>query len=365
MPVWVLIAVCASALVILICCTFCICKRCCKKHKKLKKKDGKESVQELNVGNSMKERIRRFSIKEMVQPNVVELGVDIEGDQEADNAEPEGYCGKIQLSFDFDFQKGELSVCVLQANDLPGMDMNGLSDPYIKVTLLPEKKKKFETKVKRKTLNPVFNETFVFKVPYAEVALKTVTFAVYDFDRFSKHDEIGHLEIPLNTIDFGNSTEIWYDLESPEINEKESKLGDICFSLRYKPTAKKLTVTILEAKNLKKMDVGGSADPYVKIALYQGNKRLKKKKTTVKNSILNPYYNESFKFDVPPHQIEKINLIITVVDYDVIGNSDPIGRVFLGCNSSGSALRHWSDMLANPRRPIAQWHTLQEVPPKK
>jgi len=39
--------------------------------------------------------------------------------------------------------------------------------------------------------------------------------------------------------------------------EQESKLGDICFSLRYVPTAGKLTAVILEAKNLKKMDVGG------------------------------------------------------------------------------------------------------------
>lgn len=45
------------------------------------------------------------------------------------------------------------------------------------------------------------------------------------------------------------------------------KLGDICFSLRYVPTAGKLTVVVLEAKNLKKMDVGGLSDPYVKIAL--------------------------------------------------------------------------------------------------
>ena len=38
---------------------------------------------------------------------------------------------------------------------------------------------------------------------------------------------------------------------------QENKLGDICFSLRYVPTAGKLTIVILEAKNLKKMDVGG------------------------------------------------------------------------------------------------------------
>lgn len=51
------------------------------------------------------------------------------------------------------------------------------------VYLLPDKKKKFETKVHRKTLNPVFNETFNFKVPYAEITTKTLVFAVYDFDR--------------------------------------------------------------------------------------------------------------------------------------------------------------------------------------
>lgn len=42
--------------------------------------------------------------------------------------------------------------------------MGGTSDPYVKVYLLPDKKKKFETKVHRKTLNPIFNETFTFKV---------------------------------------------------------------------------------------------------------------------------------------------------------------------------------------------------------
>lgn len=58
----------------------------------------------------------------------------------------------------------QLSVNVIQAADLPGMDMSGTSDPYVKVYLLPDKKKKYETKVHRKTLNPVFNESFTFKV---------------------------------------------------------------------------------------------------------------------------------------------------------------------------------------------------------
>ena len=44
------------------------------------------------------------------------------------------------------------------------MDMGGSSDPYVKVCLQPDRKRKFETKVHRKTLNPTFNENFTFKV---------------------------------------------------------------------------------------------------------------------------------------------------------------------------------------------------------
>lgn len=63
-----------------------------------------------------------------------------------------------------------------------------------------------------------------------------------------------------------------------------------------------------------------------------------------------------------------MQLLITVVDYDRIGSSDAIGKVLLGCNATGTELRHWMDMLASPRRPIAQWHTLKdpdEEPEKK
>jgi synaptotagmin-1 len=362
LPVWASISIGVVAVLVILCCCVCICKKCC--CKKRKKKDGK--------GKGIKGAVDLKSVqllgssyKEKVQPDLEELEVNMEDNEDAESTKSEVKLGKLQFSMDYDFQKGELSVGVIQAADLPGMDMSGTSDPYVKVYLMPDKKKKFETKVHRKTLNPVFNETFTFKVPYAEMGSKTLVFAIYDFDRFSKHDQIGQVLVPMNSIDLGRVVEEWRDLTSPESdNEKENKLGDICFSLRYVPTAGKLTVVILEAKNLKKMDVGGLSDPYVKIALYQGTKRLKKKKTTIKKRTLNPYYNESFTFEVPFEQIQKVTLIITVVDYDRIGTSEPIGRVVLGCNSTGTELRHWSDMLANPRRPIAQWHTLQEMPEK-
>lgn len=58
---------------------------------------------------------------------------------------------------------------------------------------------------------------------------------------------------------------------------------------------------------------------------------------------------------------QKVQLLVTVVDYDRVGASEPIGQVLLGCDTKGPELRHWSDMLATPRRPVAQWHTLKPI----
>ena len=65
---------------------------------------------------------------------------------------------------EYDFSAGILTVHITKAEELPAMDIGGLSDPYVKLYLLPERKRKYETKVHRKTLNPIFNESFKFEV---------------------------------------------------------------------------------------------------------------------------------------------------------------------------------------------------------
>ncbi|KAM3964201.1 synaptotagmin I isoform 2-T2 [Aphomia sociella] len=353
MAPWQLVAILVGVGVVILGVCFCCIRRCFRKRRS---KDGKKGMKGVDLKSV---QLLGSAYKEKVQPDMEELAENAEEPDDGDSKKEEQKLGKLQYKLEYDFNSNSLSVTVIQAEDLPALDMGGTSDPYVKVYLLPDKKKKFETKVHRKTLSPVFNETFVFKnVPYADAMNKTLVFAIFDFDRFSKHDQIGEVKVPLCQVDLAQTIEEWRELQSVE--GEGGQLGDICFSLRYVPTAGKLTVVILEAKNLKKMDVGGLSDPYVKIALMQNGKRLKKKKTSIKKCTLNPYYNESFTFEVPFEQIQKVNLVVTVVDYDRIGTSEPIGKVVLGYNASGTELRHWSDMLASPRRPIAQWHTLKD-----
>lgn len=157
--------------------------------------------------------------------------------------------GRLQFSLDYNFKKEELNVGVIQAADLPGMDATGASDPYVKVYIMGDNKR-FETQVHKKTLNPIFNDSFNFKIPYAEVVKKIVVFKVFDYDRFTKNEEIGRFLIPLNTVDLGRVTEEWRDLVAPDADSQDEVLGDICLSMRYVPTTEKLTITVLEAKNL-------------------------------------------------------------------------------------------------------------------
>lgn len=71
--------------------------------------------------------------------------------------------GRIQFSLGYSFQDTTLTVKILKGQDLPAKDFSGTSDPFVKIYLLPDRKHKLETKVKRKNLNPHWNETFLFE----------------------------------------------------------------------------------------------------------------------------------------------------------------------------------------------------------
>uniref|UniRef100_A0A3P9K784 C2 domain-containing protein n=1 Tax=Oryzias latipes TaxID=8090 RepID=A0A3P9K784_ORYLA len=341
LPQWAIYTIFVSGGLLILLCLLCICIKCCckKKQKKKKQKD------QLNLKG-----VNGQTTTTLVQPDV----------EDVDYGSTKQHRGKLLYSLEYNTTKSELSVGIKQANGLKSVNVGRSADPYAKVYILPDKSKTFETKVFKNTLNPTFNELFTFQLSKSKLLKSTVVIKVFDFSRFTTHTIIGELRVQLCDINWNHVREEWGDLEEPAKFE-EVDFGEICFSLRYVPTTSKLTVVILEAKNLRSMDFGGSSDPYVKVQLALDKTKWKKRKTSVKKKTLNPYFNESFTFNVMFDQIKRVNLVISVWDYDAMTRNDAIGKVFLGCDASGNQLKHWADMLSNPRRPVVQWHSLMSA----
>lgn len=69
-------------------------------------------------------------------------------------------------------------------------------------------------------------------MPYAEAMNKTLVFAVYDFDRFSKHDQIGEVKVPLCQIDLAQTIEEWRELQGVEGEGGQVRCFSSLFSFR-------------------------------------------------------------------------------------------------------------------------------------
>lgn len=69
-----------------------------------------------------------------------------------------------------------------------------------------------------------------------------------------------------------------------------------------------LNVNVVRAYNLRKMDILGKSDPYVKLSL--SGEGLPSKKTSIKMRNLNPEWNEQFKLIVkdPETQVLQLHL---------------------------------------------------------
>ncbi|CAK9797159.1 BAI1-associated protein 3 [Anthophora quadrimaculata] len=99
-----------------------------------------------------------------------------------------------------------LCVEVINARDVIPLDPNGYSDPFVIIELLP--RRVFEhcaeqhTNVKKKTLNPMFDECFEFSVSVEQCRSPDamVLFTVMDHDVLTANDFAGEAFLGLSTI---------------------------------------------------------------------------------------------------------------------------------------------------------------------
>ncbi|XP_070533644.1 synaptotagmin-12-like isoform X3 [Ptychodera flava] len=268
--------------------------------------------------------------------------------------------GQLEIVLDYDAEQSKLTVTLVQARELRTVEETiGAMDTYVKIYILPDPEPKAQSKVFRKSVNPVYNERFVLDVARQELEHKTLQFAVFYYDKYSRHDLIGEAEMKLGDLDLiPGPFSTW--LNVMDVNDKPQDLGDIMFSLSYLPTAERLTVVVVKARNLKWVDDKSAADPFVKVYLLQNGKKISKKKTVVKRDDRCPIYNEAMIFSVPSSVLQTITLRITVSEHASDGKNHSIGHVLVSPNSTGSSLTHWNQMMTSLRKPVAMWHSLRK-----
>ncbi|RXM33409.1 Double C2-like domain-containing protein beta [Acipenser ruthenus] len=100
--------------------------------------------------------------------------------------------GRIMISLKYSSQKAGLLIGIVRCAHLAAMDANGFSDPYVKTYLKPDvdKKSKHKTAVKKKTLNPEFNEEFFYEIKHCDLTKKTLEVTVWDYDIGKSNDFI-------------------------------------------------------------------------------------------------------------------------------------------------------------------------------
>ncbi|CAB1316684.1 unnamed protein product [Coregonus sp. 'balchen'] len=71
------------------------------------------------------------------------------------------------------------------------------------------KKSKHKTAVKKKTLNPEFNEEFFYEIKYADLSKKTLEVTVWDYDIGKSNDFIGGVSLGISAN--GERLKHWFD----------------------------------------------------------------------------------------------------------------------------------------------------------
>lgn len=120
---------------------------------------------------------------------------------------------------------GVLTVGVIEARGLMGLDLRGKSDPYAILTVERQREK---TKKIKNTINPKWDSGFKFYVSEPDALLQIV---LYDWDRFLPDEFLGKLLIPVAELPDGQQFDRWYTLLPKKPGRKVS--GELCLRILY------------------------------------------------------------------------------------------------------------------------------------
>ncbi|CAG5124985.1 unnamed protein product [Candidula unifasciata] len=302
--------------------------------------------------------------------------------------------GEIMFYMTYCNKTSTLEVHVKQCRDLAPVDIkHNRSDPYVKTYLLPDKSRssKRKTRIKKHTLNPVFDEILKYPVSSADLASRSLWLSVCHNDRLGRNDFLGEVTVPLDYYRFDENTPQWFPLQERTTSQEPIMFykGDLLIALKYvpadmveaaprkksKPLSKRvkerekpesvlgeLHVLVREAENLTAMRGSAGSNPFCKGYLLPDTSRSSKQKTPVIRKTTNPEWQHMLVFGgVDQAELHERGLELTVWDHDKLSSNDFLGGVRLNLghglhqgkpvdwmDARGEEIEAWQSMIDQP-----------------
>ncbi|XP_029304652.1 synaptotagmin-like protein 2 isoform X2 [Cottoperca gobio] len=267
--------------------------------------------------------------------------------------------GSIQFAVNHIQKLGEFHIFVVRCRDLAVADpKKNCSDPYVKCYLLPDKTKlgKRKTTVKKKTLNPTYNEILRFKIIMEGLKTQKLNISVWHNNTFGRNSFLGEVELDLSEWDFSNTHINEYALkarilaQSPPLSPSrlmtDDGRGQMRFALRFLPQTShskrtsrmetgEVQMWVKDCKNLPPVR-GVIIDPFVKCTVLPDTSRKSRQKTRVVKRTANPMFNHTMVYDgFRPEDLREACVEVTVWDHDRL-NNHYIGGLRLGLGTGKS-----------------------------
>ncbi|EDO49457.1 predicted protein [Nematostella vectensis] len=245
---------------------------------------------------------------------------------------------------------------MVRMSDLPRRpDTGHPPDPIVELELKYGHEGKVKSESYQNTCNPHMYESFRFEVPVNDLGNQTLCFRVIDLmktgipewgdeERDRVSDE--RVAIPRPPVSFA----------ADELGQEGQML---LVSLAYWKPSEKLTVVVMKGKNLKFIDNSRKPDPFVKLYIMMGAKRLKKKRTLNKKRDANPVWNEAFSFNIPHRLLHRVSVMLLAKHHSERGRERLLGKLVIGATSSDETVDHWNAMCTTGKS-VARWHHLIE-----
>ncbi|NXP96024.1 SYTL1 protein, partial [Passerina amoena] len=277
--------------------------------------------------------------------------------------------GCVQFSLRYQAAEKELQVHVLRCRQLAEAKKQR-SDPYIKTYLLPDKsnRSKRKTAVRKRSLDPVFNETLKYKLEKRDLQGRTLNLSVWHHDSLGRNLFLGEVEVALGTWDWANTRPEWFSLQ-PRVScpPREPPVGAVPpVPLTPLPTGAgmpptgELHIWVKDAQGLIPLQ-SGTVDAFVQCYVLPDDSKASRQKTRVVKRSLNPLFNHTMVYDgFQARDLAEACAEFTLWHHEAFSKRQLGGiRLSLGTGSSYGLPVAWMDSTAEEQ---GVWQQLLQRP---